>query len=620
MNKYVNRKIKYFFVNIFMVFLLISITYAEDNKEVKKNFLIQNPISGVMSLVTEDGIVIEKTESGMNIDDIYHGGRQERLNINEAYYFAEFENEYQNNNEISDNLQNETSIIDRFPSIIDSFRDKEGNYPLDKVNTENFYIQKETDGTYTFVSTKYNYTLNNIRKFNDYINVVDQRAFVLVINNSDNWRERDAYLIDDDGRPVIMSSENALTSYYTAEKAVELINKEFIFINENAGYGTYMMIKRGKKANEYKRNYDEYSKYVYYGERQKEERIKDYVDDYISTDELKVIKMDGKYYIELLDNHFGDRNTFCLIGEDGSIVKNAIVKEDLIFLENDGKYKLYDTDGNLIYDDLTSAKLIQLGEVNFMYDEFKNFYLIDKGKRYVMIDKTGHIILDNIETGFVNTEKRVNKSYKEANGKHNDKYFSARVGNKNFVFAKDMKIVGINDDIFGLDVFSDGDYYMLHNDNKYKIYHKDGNVILSYEELPGRKNNNSLNNLLNYTPSIFYDYRRYFISNHSSNWYNIDAYQHNDIWALASGQWNDVDSDFPDFQFEDINGDLAVFENGKYNLYDKSGNKLLNDFKLLARYNNDYILFMKGFNYGLIDRNGKIKFELPIFDGMDDDE
>ena len=642
MNYIVKKYYKIFIIALFINILLIlnlclSSELTEDNLSGlnDKYFNIYNPINAARSIIDKNGKVIIKT---IGVEDPYAGygeRRQEDIGItldvdtNEVYFYRIYDNQYitlydekmnlllekvenvkikngiirfhdKYTKEIWDfdvNTKNKEKVepIDYSKISSDSFLKKDelskkedkNKYPIVEIDDENFSIIKVKKNKYEFVSKKYDFKIEDIYYYTELTDksVYNSKVFKLLTPLSTDYISNDGKLIlrdfSDNKYEYNFVDNKYILAIYNRSKLKE---KSTIHIYN---YGDFPNVEEGS---------GEYVNFVVYHDKNDEVIKTDF--SYISLD---FITLDKDIYIKV-NEKYGNKTTK-LYDMKGNAKDIDCTLNTYTIKNNSGKYNLYDVYGKLLRKDLSSNEVYDLSEVKTLYKSLRSGHIVLINDKYTLIDSDGKIIVKDIDFPTINYDESYLKAYETNyfiyNGyPDNTNYLMVHQNLKPQIYDENGKI--LFKDLSGFKVYKSGNYYLLSKDGKYGIY-------------------NNKNNLLFEWSSALFPLDIYKIINYDriyESFYSQGGLLH---------KYMDMNLILPESinhdSFIDINGDLCIYnhETKKYSLYDIDGNILLKDYKYLSRYDDNYILYVKGFEYGLIDRKGNKLFSLSIFDNSDDD-
>lgn len=647
-----NQKTKKNKIILFLIlcyFASINILYVKGNDRIisKKLYLIKNPENGVQRIVDENGKTILKTESGLAdsdyIDEYY---RQEKLKISECngynilfnetahktkmydedgYFISdgiqslatmkyengkltyrknEFGNKYQiyeydiNTKEnkfikevgpndlafMSSDINNINEGDEKKANIINT-NDKNklsigpGKENSKDLNDENFRIQKVADDSFVFESKKYGIKIENIKSYKKYDGTY---------NNLDVYELKTNYgmsYVNKDGKLI-------LESYKEDENKSKVIFwKRFSFIDDK-----YIVVRCSSDGNDDKENLYIYE-YDNSPTKLKEETTEPWSDDInkevifvIFGKLVKEVEDINSYNISTIDNKtilriFRKENI--VLSFDNGVTENndILINYDFMMIKNYNKINLYNKNGDLIKDDIDTFALIELKNEGF-YKSLNDSIVIMNNGKFEVVKQDGTVYLSGLDDNVIN---RSRKAYYNLNDE--ERFVLAKVGGKINYYDEEGKLV-----YEGIDDYNSfvrhGNYFVLTKNGKRNLYSKNGKALFNDLELDDNEK----------ILEIYDNYSHY-----------IDDYGRNSkMWFKRCNSEK--------LRFNDINGDIVTELNGKYNLYDIDGNILVSDCKYLEKYDEKYLIYEKGFEYGIMDRKGNKKFKFSIFDGTNYDE
>ena len=647
-----------------MLFFIINnnISYAEnlDNLN-KKLYLLQNPENGVQRIVDDSGKTIIKTESGIfDSDYSYYDIRQEKLdflNVN-GYNVIFKETKYetkmydQDGNYITNNLtyhpqiryvdgkllyktnkykyeiyeydvitkenkfiressandislitdltntRNEENKNEDAPSIIYSFnKDEYDNGPTSKKESDEIFenesfLIKKVDEYYIFESKIGNVKIENIKSYKDYDSSYNN--FKMYELETDNIK----YYINEEGK-IILSSFNDKRQFALSDKRFSFVDNKYIIMKGDFG-----------------RIYDDDSIKIFKYDENNQMEVKEITTNYV------VKQVDGDYIYEDVEeetifiifgevikeiekfNWYNIRNIenrlFLMVSEgnwdnssskvysfDDNLkeCKDIIFYQAFILVKKDNKIYLYNGNGEMIENNIDNFLLIPI-EDGYCYEELRyNSIIVVKNGKYEIVKNDGSIFLSNLDL------RQINSNVNSYPNSKNEEYLLAKANGIINFYDRDGKIIFSGIDNFDFDSFKrHGNYFVAIKNGEKSLYSIKGNRIIKNIDV-------------DVSDKITQIYE---------NEYSHRSLEVNNMWVKKANSKR--------IRFNDINGNLCIELNGKYHLYDIDGNVLLSDYKFLRQYDDTYLLYEKGFEYGLIDAKGNVKFKYSIFDGTNYDE
>ena len=588
MNYTVKKYYKIFIIALFINILLIlnlslSSELTEDNLSGlnDKYFNIYNPINGARSIIDKNGKVIIKT---IGVEDLYAGfgeRRQEDIGItldvdtNEVYFYRIYDDRYITLYDEKMNLILEKVEQVRIKNRIIRFYDKD-TYELFDYNIDTKTKEKVEPIDYSKILSDAFLKKDELSKKEDknkypIVEIDDENFSIIKVKN--NKYEFVSKKYDFKIEDIYYYTELTDKSVYNSKvfKLLTPLSTDYI---SNDG----KLILRVFSDNKYEYNFVD-NKYilVIYNRSNLKEKSSIHIYNY---GDFPNVEEGGGEYVHYVVYH--DKNDEVIKTNFSFISLDFITLDKEIYIKVNEKYgnkttKLYDMKGN--------AKDI---------DCTLNTYTIKNNSgNYNLYDVNGKLLRKDLSSNKVYDLSEVKTLYKSLRSGHivliNDKYT---------LIDSDGKI--LFKDLSDFKVYKSGNYYLLSKDGKYGIY-------------------NNKNNLLFEWSSVLFPLDIYEIINYDSiydSFYSQGGLLH---------KFMDMNLILPESinrdSFIDINGDLCIYnyETRKYSLYDFDGNILLKDYKYLSRYDDNYILYVKGFKYGLMDREGNVLVSLSIFDNSGDD-
>ena len=643
--KYAFKKI--IFMMSALVFCMVLNINAIFSNEIKEDnlsglndeyFNIYNPMNGSRSIVDKNGKVIIST---IGLDNYsFNDFRQEDIGITldeetkEKYFYRIYNNRFVTLYDKDMNLLLEKVIDITIKNGIIEYYDEGSSYIYkweydiktnekrkidlaelrakmieDAINTksssdakkepikyhisihddEYFSVIQNKDKKYEFESKKYGFKIENIKKFAEVTGkeIFNSKVYKLETELSIDY-------ISNDGKLILRDFMSKNKIYFVNDKYIVTYNSYDHKENEIHIY-TY--------GDEPKAFYKKENVKLIVYQNNDYHVIKKHDFRYFN---LSFISLENKLYVKIIEEYAkGKSKIYDLEGNNADIECNNTT---YTIKNNKGKYNLYDINGKLLRKDLTSSKVYDLNDIESLYDNFKDCHVIKVNNKYELIDKQGKTILKNLDYTNVNDTKADESQYESKYYYYKRfypdkaKYLMVVQNNKYQVYNDKGKL--LFKDLFGSEVYRQGDYYLL------KVLDEKG---FSREKIYNYKNKLiHINDEPMQYPFDIYDNIRY-----NSNFYGSD----NDSSIYHTYMTMDLITENWHNGFVEINGDLCIYDykKNKYELYDIDGNVLLNDYRYLSRYDDKYLLYVKGFKYGLIDRDGNILFSFSIFDNYDDE-
>ena len=643
--KYAFKKI--IFMMSALVFCMVLNINAIFSNEIKEDnlsglndeyFNIYNPMNGSRSIVDKNGKVIIST---IGLDNYsFNDFRQEDIGITldeetkEKYFYRIYNNRFVTLYDKDMNLllekviditikngiieyydegssyiykweydikTNEKRKIDlaelRAKMIEDAINIKSSNdvkkepikYPISIHDDEYFSVIQNKDKKYEFESKKYGFKIENINKFAEVTGkeIFNSKVYKLETELSTDY-------ISNDGKLILRDFMSKNKLYFVNDKYIVTYNSYDLKENEIHIY-TYGDEPKAfyKKGNVKLIVYQNNDYHV----------IKKHDFRYFNLD---FISLENKLYVKIIEEYAkGKSKIYDLEGNNADIECNNTT---YTIKNNKDKYNLYDINGKLLRKDLTSSKVYDLNDIESLYDNFKDCHVIKVNNKFELIDKQGKTILKNLDYTNVNDTKADESQYESKHYYYKRfypdkaKYLMVVQNNKYQVYNDKGKL--LFKDLFGSKVYRQGDYYLLE--------------VLNEKGFSRERIYNYKNKLIHINDEpMQYPFDIYVNIRYNSNFYGSD----NDSSIYHTYMTMDLIKENWHNGFVEINGDLCIYDykKNKYELYDIDGNVLLNDYRYLSRYDDKYLLYVKGFKYGLIDRDGNILFSFSIFDNYDDE-
>ena len=658
-------KIKYFKIVLLIVLICFKTTTFADNN--KKLYLIENPENGVQRIVNEDGVTVAKTETGLKKDDYNELKRQEELKI--KYLDGGYEIAYKESH--GDNSK--CYLYDSDGTLIDSdegnsleysvvkYKDGKIVYPKDtdiynyeinakttkliggslnggvqkapneqltndlnmeekvdafnkknviitnsnnispdqlitssekkdenKVNTktgnmsinelyatlsktyldefETEYIQvKKYGDKYKFISKKYGFEIDDIKYYTEYHKSANCKIYKIASRNFISFVNENGRLLAEDYSYSDSEYENNYPFIYAKFGFVD--DNIIIFHCDDKSYNPIFVVYRYSDVPliynwEFHEDYEnDKIYYMVFGEKIYETSKVYY---------WEKTNLDNKDYLKL-----NTESGKIIIDMDGKEIKDILANHHFNLLKKNNKYYLYNESGTLVRTDIDSFELYDFLYTHNVYSTLDKCCIVKVNNKYEIVDQNGNTLVAGLDSKSINfkiDDKRFASKEEE--------FLTTKVNNKINLYDRDCSLLLSNLDSY--EVWRSGNYFVASKDGEIALYTIKGKKMFNIEE----------------TKNILEIYGH-------GNKYNADFDR---VLKLKH------------IRFCDINGDLCVLKNGRFDLYDLDGNVLLENYKFLKRYDDEYLIYEKGFNYGLIDRNGNVKFKFSIFDGTNYDE
>lgn len=636
---------------LLLIVLFVSFSYATENKvdSSKKYYKIINPTNGVKRILNEEGKTIVKTETGYpndleagRQDDIgiitdvvtndvyfYNGKRLNTYNLSYSiydekmnmilsdaenvsiknrvisYYDYKTKDSYEYNINTKEKIKksalnirhemttkNEENVINTNAASGPGAFVKNDNTKKDNANqkiaidNDLFSLTKKENGKFTFISKKYNYFLDDINKIYEYDGVFNQKVNVYIC---DKWRD----YVSEDGK--LLMETYCEGDRYSIDYNIKFIGNKYIYIAKSGRGQIYEYADTPVYLNSLSKNTDYNIDIVLYGKKCSSEfKITS------ASRDIKFFKHDGNYYLLVFRSNDSTRK------ENES--KNSVIdfkgndcSGDFILGRNHYIYKsvkkdLYTYNGEKVVENLSEGLIYDLADIPCTYEKMKNCCYVIKDKKFVLVDEKGKVLLDKIDNiypfvargdGFTNCDPYLTIN---ANG---------------YIGLYDENMNPMMKDIDKFEVWRSGEYYLIKKRAYWSIYNKKAEKVYPKE---GEKQ----------PQSMYLTDDGWAFKEGASNFcklYGDSFYYDSDGWIGRERPL--LSSKF--IRFNDVNGNLLYFDNGKYNLVDSKGNILLENYKYLAKCDDKWYLYQKGFKYGLIDEKGNKKCEFSIFDDGDGD-
>lgn len=596
-------------------------TIANDNTG-KKLYLIKNPENGVLRVVDDNGKTLVKTETGLRNEDFDEWERQENIHIKNIDGYNVIVKETDVNKrgqelEMYDSDGNFISYIDNrfspkkfsngkliyttnskifeydinkrsskiYEGTIDSPLDNISQYnsllpsrnkaTTEEINTENISILKNLDGSLMLTSKKYGFVMDGVKEYREYENCTNVKVYEIISKNFISYVNADGRLIAEVHKSFDFDSND-----YSDQK-LHFIDDKYIIVSTGDRNGASYLLKYSDKPLVIEDVNDGYDEMVW-----KEWRIVVFGEVLLKENDTinyKVRDIDGTKYLLLYGKEKKAYST------DGTLLNNILFNYNYTLIKKGGKCYLYNAKNELIKDDIDTFALIDI-KAEREYTELSHSIIVKVKDKFQIVNQDGSVFVSNLD------ESIVNKGVKyDSYVKTKEQFITAKADGKINLYDRDGKIILSNLD--NHNVIRSGNYFVTLVDGMNYIYNVNGDKMLE------------MTNGNEYSYDILDIYGRA---------YRIVTNENEEIYGYYSDFSKKVNTKYPCFC--DINGDLCVEQNGFYNLYDINNNILLKDYKFLMRYDDKYLIYQKGFNYGLIDRDGNVKFKFSIFDSASDDE
>ena len=648
-----------------ILFFIINnnFSYAEnlDNLN-KKLYLLQNPENGVQRIVDDSGKTIIKTESGIFDSDYnYYDIRQEKLDfLNVDGYNVIFkETKYemkmydQDGNYITNNLtyhpqiryldgkllyktnkykyeiyeydvitkenkfvresngndmsllQDEINAINKentnenVPNIIYSFnKDEYNNGPISEKESDeifgndNFSIKK-TDEYYIFESKTSSAKIENVKSYKEYDSSYNNLKMYEL--ETDNIK----YYVNEEGK-IILSSFNDKREFAFSHKRFSFVNNKYIiieghFVSEDNREESIMIYEHDENnQEEVKEITTDYNvkvvdgEYIY--EDVKDETIFTVFGEFVrgihNINWYNIKNIENKLYLMVSEGNWDNLSkTVYNFADNIPECNDVIFYDEFILIKENDKIYLYNVRGEIIERNIDKFLLIPIRD-RYCYGKLRqNSIMVMKNGKYEIVKNDGSVFLSNLDL------RQINSDVDSYPNNSNEEYLLAKANGVINFYDRDGKKVFSGIDDFDFDSFKrHGNYFVAIKNGEKSLYSIKGNKIIKNIEV-------------DVSDKITQIYE---------NEYSHRSLEVNNMWVKKANSKK--------IRFNDINGNLCIELNGKYHLYDIDGNILLFDYKFLRQYDDTYLLYEKGFEYGLIDEKGNVKFKYSIFDGTNYDE
>lgn len=659
----VKKIIKNLILCLILFFIINNnFSYAEnlDNLNIKL-YLLQNPENGVQRIVDDNGKTIIKTESGIfDSDYSYYDIRQEKLDFvnvdgynvifketkyeikmydqdgnyitnnwsyhpevkyidgkllyktNNKYKYEIYEydvitkeNKFvreSNGNDMSllqdeINAINEENTNENVPNIIYSFnKDEYNNGPISEKESDeifendNFSIKK-TDEYYIFESKTSSAKIENVKSYKEYDSSYNNLKMYEL--ETDNIK----YYVNEEGK-IIVFSFNDKRQFALSDKRYSFVNNKYIIIEgqfEEYNEDSIMIFEYDEKnpveVKETTLNYtvkvvDE--EYIY--EDVEEETIFTVFGEFVrgihDINWYNIKNIENKLYLMVSEGNWDNpsRKVYSFL-DNIPECNDVIFYDEFILIKKNDKIYLYNARGEIIERNIDKFLLIPIKD-RYCYGKLRqNSIMVMKNGKYEIVKNDGSVFLSNLDL------RQINSDVDSYPNNSNEEYLLAKVNGVINFYDRDGKKVFSGIDNFDFDSFKrHGNYFVAIKNGEKSLYSIKGNKIIKNIEV-------------DVSDKITQIYE---------NEYSHRSLEVNNMWAKKANSKR--------IRFNDINGNLCIELNGKYHLYDIDGNVLLSDYKFLRQYDDTYLLYEKGFEYGLIDEKGNVKFKYSIFDGTNYDE
>ena len=448
------------------------------------------------------------------------------------------------------------------------------------------------DEYYIFESKTGNVKIENIKSYKDYDSSYNN--FKMYELETDNIK----YYINEEGK-IILSSFNDKRQFALSDKRFSFVDNKYIIMKGDFGRiyddDSIIIFKYDEndliEVKEITTNYvvkQIDGEYIY--EDVEEETIFIIFGEVIKEIEkfnwYKIRNIENRLFLMVSECNWDDPSRKVYSFEDNLIeCKDIIFYQAFILVKKDNKIYLYNGNGEMIENNIDSFLLIPI-EDGYCYEELRyNSIIVMKNGKYEIVKNDGDIFLSNLDLRQINSDV---DSYPNNN---NEEYLLAKANGVINFYDRDGKKVFSGIDNFDFDSFKrHGNYFVAIKNGEKNLYSINGNKIIKNAEVDEGDR----------ITKIYENEDRY------------RTLEENNMWAKKANSKK--------IRFNDINGNLCIELNGKYHLYDIDGNVLLSDYKFLRQYDDTYLLYEKGFEYGLIDEKCNVKFKYSIFDGTNYDE
>ena len=625
------KKYKILFKKMISIFLIVLVlrghfinTYAvsekNNNSSNNKLYLIKNPDNGVLRVINDSGKTLIKTETGLNKKDYDERKRQENLlvknfngyniiiketDVNKmgkeiqmydengnfisyiddsyvsfdgekiVYTFNSKKYEYYINKKTNNLAKNAITIPNDNSIFNNNLLPKRNSLLTDEINTDNISITKNQNGTLLFNSKKYDFKIDDIKYYREYERCVDVKIYEIVTNNFISYVNPDGRLIVE----VHKSFDFNPAGY--PDKKFYFISDNYIIVSTDGVEKATYLIKYSDYPIIITDVYDRTIENVYlawdivvFGEIiKKENNSYNYV----------VREIDGIKYLLC----FGKNNS--VYSMDGVLLDNILFDYNYTLIKKNNKCYLYNARNLLIKDDIDTLSLNSV-YAERDYSELSNSIIVKNNNKSHIINQDGSVFISDLDNSVINRDVKY-----DSDVKIKEQFVTAKSDGKINFYDRDGKLILSKLDNYI--VVRSGNYFVASTNGEKYLYNIKGEKMFKIDNL-----RNDPYDMLNIYGEA----------------YRIVTDKEEKVEIYYTDLSKKMNTDY--MCFCDINGDLCIEQNGMYNLYDINKNILLENFKFLMRYDDKYMIYQKGFSYGLIDREGNIKFKFSIFDGVNDDE
>ena len=447
----------------------------------------------------------------------------------------------------------------------------------DELNTDNISITKNANGTLVLNSKKYGFVIDDIKGYREYERCIDVKIYEIITNNFISY-------VNSDGRLIVEVHKSFdYNPIDSPDKNLYFISDNYIVVsNDVREKSTYLL----KYADEpiiitYVKDDSEGTweawDIVVFGEIiTKEENLYNY----------RVREIDGSKYLLCYGS---EKKAYSI---DGILLDNVLFDYNYTLIRKDDKCYLYNANNQLIKNDIDTFVLTSINTgTGREYSELSKSVIVKNNNKYHIINQDGVVFISNLDNHLINRNIKYNSDVKTK-----ERFLTAESNGMINFYDRDGKMILSNLDDFS--IVRSGNYFVASTGGEKYLYNIIGNKMFKIEndKIPDEYE------MLNIYGKA---YRIVTDAEEKLSYYESDFSKKMNTEYLC---------------FCDINGDLCTEQNGIYNLYDINNNILLENYKFLMRYDDKYLIYQKGFNYGLIDREGNVKFKFSIFDGANDDE
>ena len=417
--------------------------------------------------------------------------------------------------------------------------------------------------------------LMGIDAYRDYERCINVKVYEIITNSFISYVNSDGRLIAE----VHKSFDFNPNDY--PNKTFYFVDDKYIIVSTDGREKTTYLLKYEDAPLTITDVYDDYDESIWkawdiivFGEIiQKENNINNY----------QVRDIEGNKYLLCYGNN---KKAYSM---DGTMQNNILFDYNYTLIKKGNRCCLYNANNKLIKDDIDTF-LVNNIRAEREYSELSNCIMVKSNNKFHIINQDGNIIISNLDNSIINSDVKYDSYVKTK-----EQFVTAKSNEKINLYDRDGRMILSNLDDYK--VARSGNYFVAFVKGEKKLYNIKGEKLFKLES------------------DTKYGYEMLNIYG--------QAYR---VVTDANEKVSDYYSDFSKKMntkymcFCDINGDLCIEQNGMYNLYDINNNILLKDYKFLIRYDDKYLVYQKGFSYGLIDREGNIKCKFSIFDGASDDE